>query len=122
MVVMLQGFRDIKLSYEGEGDLLGVRTLFARYPGTSSFSIVKALAQKNRVGAFYFTLDENAVEQEVLDVAQMARDLNEVVTIEAPGLVAFPVAVQDRWSLHFVRFFLNFETCTSLDVFKGFIK
>lgn len=121
---MAIGFRDVKLSYEGEGDFLGVKTLFARSPGTTSNRQVVELAHKSSVGAFYFTLDENSTFQEVESFVDSVKNLlpRVRVTIEAPGLTAWNAARQASIDSVHIRFFLNFDKEFRMGFFRGFIK
>lgn len=107
---------DVHVSYEGEGDLLGVKTLFCRHPG---LEVEAESLDLTNVGALFVTTEEpdSSLFLWLLSVRV-------TTTIETPLAAFIAAGSPSRMVTHAgaVRWFLVANEPQELPPFLGFIK
>lgn len=72
--------KSLKMGYEGEGPMLGRRTVYASYPEVSVVEVVN-VAVNNRIDSIYFVIDSNH-QQFVQELMGVSKNVIKVVTID----------------------------------------
>jgi len=115
------GFRNIKQSYEGEGDWLGIRTLFLTCPGLEEAPI----GAYRHLEALYITVDDKVDFDQIISyVFDFYRQTTIEVFQEFCPLDNFLKLLESELTKtsRLIRFFYSVDTYFPLREFPGFVK